>query len=130
MANLPPLGCRTSALYLSGDCKWTLRQNQSVITSLKRENKELKAALVSLTPAASSRQVSVLQNFKHTQAVVSGVAHSLAIKLQALVQAELHSLNIQVNDLRKHHDKLVQDRLRGTNRLAQLRDSIKVGRLA
>lgn len=45
----------------SGDCTWTLQQNQSVITALKRENKDLKAALAALSPASSSRQVSVQQ---------------------------------------------------------------------
>ena len=63
-----------SMLHTSGDCKWTFRQNQSVITALKRENKELKAALVSLTPAASSRQVSVMLSHEQAQTVIVAIA--------------------------------------------------------
>ena len=46
------------------------------------------------------------------------------------MQAEIRGLDGQVNDLRKYHDKLVQDRLRSTAKLAQLKDSIKVSRCA
>ena len=46
--------------------------------------------------------------------------------LQVAIETELRGLNLQANSLRKQHDKLVQDRLSSTSRLAQLRDGLKV----
>ena len=46
--------------------------------------------------------------------------------LQVAVETELHGLDLQANSLRKQHDKLVQDRLSSTSKLAQLQDSLKV----
>ena len=46
--------------------------------------------------------------------------------LQVAVETELRGLDLQANSLRKQHDKLVQDRLSSTSKLAQLRDSLKV----
>ena len=48
------------------------------------------------------------------------------ITVQVALEAELRGLDLQANALRKHHDKLVQDRLSSTGKLAQLRDSLKV----
>ena len=45
---------------------------------------------------------------------------------QVALEAELRGLNLQANALRKQHDRLVQDRLSSTSKLAQLKDSIKV----
>ncbi|KAL0032078.1 hypothetical protein WJX77_004042 [Trebouxia sp. C0004] len=82
-----------------GDCKWTYQQNQGVIAALKKENRDLKALLAQL-PASNK----------------SG---------KAAVETELHGLDLQANSLRKQHDKLVQDRLSSTSKLALLRDSLK-----
>ncbi|DBA79623.1 TPA: hypothetical protein ACH3X1_008307 [Trebouxia sp. C0004] len=76
-----------------------LNKNQGVIAALKKENRDLKALLAQL-PASNK----------------SG---------KAAVETELHGLDLQANSLRKQHDKLVQDRLSSTSKLALLRDSLK-----
>ena len=45
---------------------------------------------------------------------------------QVALEAELRGLSLQANALRKQHDRLVQDRLSSTSKLAQLKDSLKV----
>ena len=53
--------------------------------------------------------------------------HSEAIcAAQTALEAELRGLDLQANSLRKEHDRLVQDRLSCTSKLAQLKDSLKV----
>lgn len=48
---------------------------------------------------------------------------------QVALASELRDLDLQANALRRQHDRLVQDRLSSTNKLAQLKDSLKVSNL-
>ncbi|KAL3161492.1 hypothetical protein ABBQ32_010367 [Trebouxia sp. C0010 RCD-2024] len=44
---------------------------------------------------------------------------------QVALASELRDLDLQANALRKHHDRLVQDRLSSASKLAQLKDGLK-----
>ncbi|KAL3161761.1 hypothetical protein ABBQ38_008856 [Trebouxia sp. C0009 RCD-2024] len=69
------------------------------LLALKKDNKELKALLAQLPPGTTNGRVALA--------------------------SELRDLDLQANALRKHHDRLVQDRLSSTCKLAQLKDGLK-----
>ena len=52
--------------------------------------------------------------------------HQSHAAAQVALEAELRGLDLQANALRKQHDRLVQDKLSSTSKLAQLKDSLKV----
>lgn len=109
----------------AGDCRWTYQQNQAVLTALKKDNKDLKALLAQLPTSNTNGRVST----KGISAapIKAAAIHSEAIcAAQTALESELRGLDLQANSLRKEHDRLVQDRLSCTSKLAQLKDSLKV----
>ena len=112
----------------AGDCRWTFQQNQSVISALKKDNKDLKALLAQLPVGYNDGKVTWLLQMSCESRRVNNAVYGVycSLLLQLAVETELRSLDLQASSLRKQHDKLVQDRLSSNRKLAQLKDNIRV----